>query len=381
MAEELKIKLNTTSVAGTDDYNLLFNHPKINGVEVAGEKSLDDYGIKKKSEANAEHTEIEATISAETIRATAAEKVNADAIAQETESRRAGEKNLTSAIDTETTRATDAENVLANAIAKEVTDRTAAISNVEEALANEEEARTSADNDFSSHTVNTENPHKVTKAQVGLGNVDNTADADKNVKHAADSTTVNGHTVNSDVPEGAKFTDTIYKAFTGATSSADGSTGLVPKPAIADAAKYLCGDGTWKAVSGGTGTSDNPVKVDVILTSAVTSGTVTVYRIGHLLHIYGENLSVNFPSSKPYVTIFSLQNSKIGFKIQNIAAPWIRIGEYGTTDVGLVSGSLSEVVEKTTEFALVRGIGMADGSATTKDGIGFSLIVPLLNTV
>lgn len=74
MAEELKIKLKTTSVAGTDDYNLMFNKPKINGVEVAGEKSLDDYDIKSKSEANAEHAEINAAISAETKRAQTAEK-------------------------------------------------------------------------------------------------------------------------------------------------------------------------------------------------------------------------------------------------------------------------------------------------------------------
>ena len=35
-----------------------------------------------------------------------------------------------------------------------------------------------------SHLSNKNNPHEVTKTQVGLGNCDNTADADKNVKHA-----------------------------------------------------------------------------------------------------------------------------------------------------------------------------------------------------
>ena len=56
------------------------------------------------------------------------------------------------------------------------------------------------------------------KSEVGLGNVDNTADSAKSVKYATsagsapanggNSTTVNGHTVNADVPSGAKFTDT-----------------------------------------------------------------------------------------------------------------------------------------------------------------------------
>lgn len=49
------------------------------------------------------------------------------------------------------------------------------------------------------------------KSEVGLGNVDNTADANKSVKYATsagNASTVNGHTVNSNVPANAKFTDT-----------------------------------------------------------------------------------------------------------------------------------------------------------------------------
>jgi hypothetical protein len=38
---------------------------------------------------------------------------------------------------------------------------------------------------LSTHTSNKSNPHEVTKEQLGLGNVDNTADADKEVKKAA----------------------------------------------------------------------------------------------------------------------------------------------------------------------------------------------------
>lgn len=53
----------------------------------------------------------------------------------------------------------------------------------------------------SSHTTDTSNPHKVTKAQIGLDLVDNTADADKSVKHAinADMATkdANGNTITS----------------------------------------------------------------------------------------------------------------------------------------------------------------------------------------
>ena len=38
--------------------------------------------------------------------------------------------------------------------------------------------------DIDAHVARNDNPHVVTKAQVGLGNVDNTADANKNVKYA-----------------------------------------------------------------------------------------------------------------------------------------------------------------------------------------------------
>lgn len=96
--------------------------------------------------------------------------------------------------------------------------------------------------------------------------------------------TVGGHTVAVDVPEGAKFTDTIYthptsagnkhippggttgqilrwsaagtaewgsdnnttyNVFKGATDSAAGSQGLVPAPAIGKQDSLLCGDGSW----------------------------------------------------------------------------------------------------------------------------------------
>ena len=41
------------------------------------------------------------------------------------------------------------------------------------------------------------------------------------------------------------WTDTKYSDMEGATSSADGTAGLVPKPTMSDKSKYLKGDGTW----------------------------------------------------------------------------------------------------------------------------------------
>lgn len=69
------------------------------------------------------------------------------------------------------------------------------------------------DTPVTDHIANKANPHTVTKAQVGLGNVDNTSDADKPISTAT-QTALDGKVDNSrvltDVPANAVFTDTIY---------------------------------------------------------------------------------------------------------------------------------------------------------------------------
>lgn len=57
------------------------------------------------------------------------------------------------------------------------------------------------------------------------------------------------HSVKTDVPENAVFTDTTYKVFTGCTSTVDGTSGLVPKPTKLDTNKFLKSDGTWSSFS------------------------------------------------------------------------------------------------------------------------------------
>ena len=65
-----------------------------------------------------------------------------------------------------------------------------------------------------------------------------------------DAGTVNGHTVNEDVPEGAKFTDTntTYSTMQGASDSVDGTKGLVPAPEKGRQNSFLRGDGTWEEI-------------------------------------------------------------------------------------------------------------------------------------
>lgn len=54
-----------------------------------------------------------------------------------------------------------------------------------------------------------------------------------------------GFTIGKSVPSNAVFTDTTYEVMEAATSSAAGSSGLVPAPAAGKQASFLRGDGTW----------------------------------------------------------------------------------------------------------------------------------------
>lgn len=81
-----------------------------------------------------------------------------------------------------------ADTTLQNNITKEVNDRKGEITRIEGLISDEAATRAQADTTVDakvdSHIGNKSNPHVVTKAQVGLGNVNNTSDADKPVSTA-----------------------------------------------------------------------------------------------------------------------------------------------------------------------------------------------------
>lgn len=81
-----------------------------------------------------------------------------------------------------------ADTTLQNNITKEVNDRKGEITRIEGLISDEAATRAQADTTVNakvdSHIGNKSNPHVVTKAQVGLGNVNNTSDADKPVSTA-----------------------------------------------------------------------------------------------------------------------------------------------------------------------------------------------------
>lgn len=81
-----------------------------------------------------------------------------------------------------------ADTTLQNNITKEVNDRKGEVTRIEGLISDEAATRAQADTTVNakvdSHIGNKSNPHEVTKAQVGLGNVNNTSDVDKPVSTA-----------------------------------------------------------------------------------------------------------------------------------------------------------------------------------------------------
>ena len=122
----------------------------------------------------------------------------------EVANRQRADESIRTELNTEISRARDEEAALAETLIQETTNRESADRSLQEAItAGDQEVRDAAgnliseeptraekaENDLSealtSHKNDVENPHRVTKAQVGLENVDNTSDADKPLSTAA----------------------------------------------------------------------------------------------------------------------------------------------------------------------------------------------------
>ena len=78
-------------------------------------------------------------------------------------------------------------------------------------------------------------------------------------------TTAGTFTANASSNVTIALTDTTYSAFSGATSSAAGSAGLVPVPAAGDNTKFLAGDGTWQTATAGSIDKITNAEIDAIM--------------------------------------------------------------------------------------------------------------------
>lgn len=130
-------------------------------------------------------------------------------------------------------------------------------SEIDTAIADAKQAGTEAQSNLDLHKLNKNNPHQVTKAQVGLENVDNTSDADKPISTAT-QTALNSKV---DKVEGKQlstndFTDTLKTKLDGI---ATGATKVIVDSAISN-------------------TSTNPVQNKVIYTELEKKYDSTISR-------------------------------------------------------------------------------------------------------
>lgn len=158
---------------------------------VHGEQQLSE-AIKDLQQSDTATSE---ALSQEIERAKAAEATNAKAIADEitraTTSEQEIESNLTDEISRATVKETQLDEKItsnAQAIAAETSRAAAAEQELSKTINDEitraTQAETTISQDLQTHTNRTDNPHKVTKAQVGLDKVDNTTDLEKPVSVA-----------------------------------------------------------------------------------------------------------------------------------------------------------------------------------------------------
>ena len=82
------------------------------------------------------------------------------------------------------------------------------------------------DGKVDTHVARIDNPHAVTKAQVGLGNVDNTSDSSKNVLSASKLTTARTITLTGDVTGSVSFDGTTNASITATIASNSVALGI-----------------------------------------------------------------------------------------------------------------------------------------------------------
>ena len=117
------------------------------------------------------------------------------------------------------------------------------------------------------------------------------------------------------------WTDTTYSDFVGATSTTDGSNGLVPQPEAGDYQNFLRGDGTWAAASGGSVTSvstngglDPGAPLSAALSLSISNPTTTPNLVfgwegASTQYVSGEGALVTFPTVDNITSFTATQTS------------------------------------------------------------------------
>ena len=111
--------------------------------------------------------------------------------------------------------------------------------------------------------------------------------------------------------DGLEFTDSpVSGDFTGATSGADGTAGLVIQPVAGDEGKYLKGDGSWDTVTSGSTTTINNNADYRIITGSATSDTLNAeanltFNSSGVFQVTGEAIIDAISINANYIQLYS----------------------------------------------------------------------------
>lgn len=230
-----------------------------------------------------------------------------------------------------------------------------------------------------------------------------------NASTATNASKVNNHTVNADVPSGAKFTDTVYthpttsgnkhipsggssgqilrwsadgtavwgadnnttySNMTAATASAAGKAGLVPAPAAGKQASFLRGDGTWvvptnTTYSTGTASTTGLTKL-YTGTGTATDGTMTQSAITTALN--GKAASSHTHDDRYYT------ESEINTKLGDLSS----LSSYGSDVASILKAIIAKLPEAYSGSYSVTPSATAQSLSTSgkvmKDNVSVSAI-------
>jgi len=147
--------------------------------------------------------------------------------------------------------------------------------------------------------------------------------------NGGNAATVNNHSVQSDVPANAVFTDTTYSTMVASGSSHAG--GLVPDPgSTAGTTKFLREDGTWQVPAVDISNKEDKMSI-VEVTTVITTLTPALNTYYNILDSI-TTLTVTLPNitETTKVQSFALQivfGSSPNFTIQGGASDYLQFGE------------------------------------------------------
>ena len=205
---------------------------------------------------------------------------------------------------------------------------------------------------LSSHVQNTSNPHGVTKSQIGLGNVDNTADADKPVSSAmqtalnlkADKTQLADYVPNTRTINGKQLNANIV------LSASD--VGALPEDT------HIPDDVTVDAAL--SGTSENPVQNKVVKQALDGKQPTGNYALkSEIPDVSGFETSAH--AEETYATKTELSTG-LGSKVDKVNGKGLSTNDYTTTEKQKLQG-----IESGAEVNIIESVKVDGVALTVKD--------------